>query len=123
MVRFLEVLGFDCGEPRTYSGDWIDRTIGLEDEPVEVVMARAPDGSDMFELVGFARHSPARRSRRRPRTVVGSGTSPPGSTTCAASSAACETPADYENTFLLCCVRGPEGLIVELALRLDRAPG
>ena len=30
---------------------------------------------------------------------------------------------DFENTFLLCYVRGPEGLIVELAERLDRAPG
>jgi hypothetical protein len=28
----------------------------------------------------------------------------------------------YENTFLLCYVRGPEGLIVELAQRLDGAP-
>jgi hypothetical protein len=30
---------------------------------------------------------------------------------------------DYQSTFLLCYVRGPEGLIVELAERLDRAPG
>jgi catechol 2,3-dioxygenase-like lactoylglutathione lyase family enzyme len=30
---------------------------------------------------------------------------------------------DFENTFLLCYVRGPEGLIVELAQRLDGAPG
>jgi catechol 2,3-dioxygenase-like lactoylglutathione lyase family enzyme len=29
---------------------------------------------------------------------------------------------DFENTFLLCYVRGPEGLIVELAERLDGAP-
>ena len=29
---------------------------------------------------------------------------------------------DYESTFLLCYVRGPEGLIVEFAERLDRAP-
>jgi hypothetical protein len=28
-----------------------------------------------------------------------------------------------EDTFLLCYVRGPEGLIVELAERLDAAPG
>jgi hypothetical protein len=47
-----------------------------------------------------------------------------------ASSTASERPAgkrsevvDYENTFLLCYVRGPEGLIVELAERLDGAPG
>ena len=30
---------------------------------------------------------------------------------------------DFESTFLLCYVRGPEGLIVELAERLDGAPG
>jgi catechol 2,3-dioxygenase-like lactoylglutathione lyase family enzyme len=30
---------------------------------------------------------------------------------------------DFENTFLLCYVRGPEGLIVELAERLDGARG
>jgi catechol 2,3-dioxygenase-like lactoylglutathione lyase family enzyme len=30
---------------------------------------------------------------------------------------------DYESTFLLCYVRGPDGLIVELAERLDGAPG
>ena len=30
---------------------------------------------------------------------------------------------NFENTFLLCYVRGPEGLIVELAERLDGAPG
>ena len=30
---------------------------------------------------------------------------------------------DYESMFLLCYVRGPEGLIVELAERLDGAPG
>jgi hypothetical protein len=30
---------------------------------------------------------------------------------------------DFESTFLLCYVRGPEGLIVELAERLDGGPG
>src|ERR1044071_9929707 len=52
-VRFLALLGFDCGEPGVFSGEWIDRIIGLEDVTVETVMARAPDGSDMFEVVRF----------------------------------------------------------------------
>jgi catechol 2,3-dioxygenase-like lactoylglutathione lyase family enzyme len=56
-VRFLALLGFDCGEPGVFSGEWIDRIIGLENVTVEVVMARAPDGSDMFEVVRF--HSPS----------------------------------------------------------------
>jgi catechol 2,3-dioxygenase-like lactoylglutathione lyase family enzyme len=30
---------------------------------------------------------------------------------------------DFENTFLLCYLRGPEGLIVEIAERLDGPPG
>jgi hypothetical protein len=40
--------------------------------------------------------------------------------------AGCETVGevvDFENTFLLRYVRGPEGLMVELAERLDGAPG
>ena len=56
-VRFLALLGFDCGEPGVFSGEWINRIIGLENVTVEVVMARAPDGSDMFEVVRF--HSPS----------------------------------------------------------------
>ena len=52
-VRFLALLGFDCGEPGVFGGEWIDRIIGLEDATVEVVMARGPDGSDVFEVVRF----------------------------------------------------------------------
>src|SRR5205085_7112469 len=52
-VRFLELLGFDCGEPGVFSGQWIDRIIGLENVTVELVMAGAPDGSDIFEVARF----------------------------------------------------------------------
>src|SRR3954462_14538978 len=52
-VRFFALLGFDCGKPGTFSGEWIDRIIGLENVTVEVVMARGPDGSDVFEGVRF----------------------------------------------------------------------
>jgi catechol 2,3-dioxygenase-like lactoylglutathione lyase family enzyme len=126
MVRFLSLLGFDCGEPGAFSGEWIDRIIGLENATVEVVMARTPDGGDVFEVVRF--RSPAADAREpapaanRPglrhvaftvddvRGVVdrvrGGGWDTVGEI------------VDYENTFLLCYVRGPEGLIVELAERL-----
>ena len=85
-VRILGLLGFDCGKPGTFSGEWIDRIIGLEDVTVEVVMARGPDGSDVFEVVRFHSPSDGAQGRRRPRTVPGSGTSPSRSTTCVASS-------------------------------------
>ncbi len=131
MIRFLTLLGLDCGQPGVFSGEWIGRIIGLEDVTVEIVMARAPDGSDLFEVVRF--HSPSAGSEEpapaanRPglrhvafrvddvRAVVDR-----------VREAGWETVGeivDYENIFRLCYVRGPEGLIVELAERLDGAAG
>ena len=130
-VRFLALLGFDCSEPGEFSGEWIDRIIGLENVTVEVVMARAPDGSDMFEVVRFL--SPSAGAQE-----LGPAANRPGLRHVAfkvddvrgvvdrVREAGWETVGemvDYENTFLLCYVRGPEGLIFELAERLDGAPG
>ena len=56
-------------------------------------MARAPDGSDVVDRVRDAGWE-----------TVGE-------------------IVDFENTFLLCYVRGPAGPIVDLAERLDGAPG
>ena len=47
-----------------FSGEWIDRIIGLENVTVELVMARAPDGNDMFEVVRF--HSPSALAQQPP---------------------------------------------------------
>src|SRR3954452_4884864 len=52
-VRFLSLLGFDCGKSGVFSGEWIDRIIGPENAMVETVRARARDATDMFELVRF----------------------------------------------------------------------
>jgi catechol 2,3-dioxygenase-like lactoylglutathione lyase family enzyme len=130
-ARFLALLGFDCGEPGVYSGDWIDRIIGLEDVTVETVMVRAPDGSDVFEVVRF--HSPSAGAEEpapaanRPglRHVAFEVDDVRGAVdrVRAAGWDTIGEIVDYESTFLLCYVRGPEGLIVELAERLDRAPG
>jgi catechol 2,3-dioxygenase-like lactoylglutathione lyase family enzyme len=130
-VRFLALLGFDCGEPAVLSGEWIDRIIGLENVTVEVAMARAPDGTDMFELVRF--HSPAAGAQE-----LAPAANRPGLRHVAfqvddvrgvvdrVRDAGWETVGeivDYGNTFLLCYVRGPDGLIFELAERLGRRAG
>jgi hypothetical protein len=38
-----------------FSGEWIDRIIGLEKVTIETVMARAPGGIDVFEVVRSCR--------------------------------------------------------------------
>jgi catechol 2,3-dioxygenase-like lactoylglutathione lyase family enzyme len=128
-VRFLTLLGLDCGNPGVFSGDWIGRIIGLDDVTVEIVMARTPDGSDVFEVVRF--HSPS-ASAEDPAPAANR----PGLRHIAfkvddvrgvvdrVREAGWETVGeivDYESTFLICYVRGPGGLIVELAERLNAA--
>jgi catechol 2,3-dioxygenase-like lactoylglutathione lyase family enzyme len=129
-VRFLALLGFDCDEPAVYTGEWIDQIIGLENVTVEVVMARAPDGSDIFEVVRF--HSPS-TGAQEPAAAANC----PGLRHIAFTvddvhgvvgrvrDAGWDTVGeivDYENIYLLCYVRGPEGLIVELAERVAGEP-
>lgn len=126
MVRFLALLGLDCGEPGTFGGEWIDRIIGLEQATVEVVMARGPDGSDMFEVVRFlspsaGAHEPAAAANRLGLRHVAFKVNDVRGLVGRIREAGWETVGeivDYESTFLLCYVRGPEGLIVELAEQL-----
>jgi len=130
IVRFLAVLGFDCTEPAVFSGEWIDRIIGLDGATVETVMARAPDGSDMFEVVRFRSpsadaHEPAPAANRPGLRHVAFKVDDVRGVVDRVREAGWDTVGeivDYENTFLLCYVRGPEGLIVELAERLGAAP-
>ena len=130
-VRFLALLGFDCGEPGVFSGEWFDQIIGIDSVTVETVMARAPDGSDMFEVVRFHSPSagaqePAPAANRPGLRHVAFKVDDVRGVVDRVREAGWDTVGeivDFENTFLLCYVRGPEGLIVGLAERLDGAPG
>lgn len=130
-VRFFELLGFDCGKPSSFGGDWIERIIGVEDPKIEVVMVRGPDGKDVFEVVRFespvaaaAEASPAANRpglrhvafqvddlRRIVDRVREGGWGTIGEV------------VNYEDMYLLCYLRGPEGLIVELAEKLGGSSG
>jgi catechol 2,3-dioxygenase-like lactoylglutathione lyase family enzyme len=127
-ARFLTVLGLHCTEPAVFGGEWIDRIIGLEDATVETVMARTPDGGDVFEVVRFrspaaGAQEPAPAANRPGLRHVAFKVDDVRGVVDRVREAGWETVGeivDYEGMFLLCYVRGPEGLIVELAERLDR---
>jgi len=128
VTAFLADLGFTCGDPTHYEGEWIDRINGLDGVQLEMVSANAPDGGSWLELTKF--HRPVDRSpaeiqssnrlgfrhiacvvddldavidRLRPK-----GFKPIGEI------------VNYENVFRLCFVGGPEGPIVELAEELQK---
>ena len=125
-VRFLTLLGFECSRPGVFGGAWIDQIIGLEDVTVETVMARLPDGRDMFEVVRFrtpaaGAHEPAPPANRPGLRHVAFKVDDVRAVVERVREGGWETVGDivdYEDMFLLCYVRGPEGLIVELAERL-----
>ena len=89
-------------------------------------MARAPDGSDMFEVVRFESPSagtqePEPAANRPGLRHVAFKVDDVRAVVDRVREAGWDTVGeivDYENTFLLCYVRGPEGLIVELAEHL-----
>ncbi|MFN8124089.1 MAG: VOC family protein [Thermoleophilia bacterium] len=131
-VRFFTVLGLECGEPMTAGGEWVDRIIGLRGTRVELVMANAPDGTGGLEIVTF--HAPRREGGDGPPPAV----NVPGVRHLAyqVDDMAAVVDAvraggwdlvgevvDYEGLYLLAYVRGPEGLIVELAEPLTRDGG
>jgi catechol 2,3-dioxygenase-like lactoylglutathione lyase family enzyme len=128
-VRFLSLLGLDCGEPGVFGGEWIDRIIGLQNVKVELVMVRGPDGSDVFEVVRFHSPSagaqePAPAANRPGLRHVAFGVDDLRGVVERVREAGWDTVGEivnYEDAFLLCYVRGPEGLIVELAERLGGA--
>jgi catechol 2,3-dioxygenase-like lactoylglutathione lyase family enzyme len=125
-IRFLELLGFACGKPARFGGDWIERIIGVEDPQVEVVMVQGPDGNDVFEVVRF--HSPSAAAEEQAPAANRPGlrhvafqVNDLGGVVERVRGGGWDTIGEivnYEDMYLLCYVRGPEGLIVELAEKL-----
>lgn len=128
-VEFLAALGLECGEPMTVEGDWLDRIIDLRDARVEIVMARAPDETGTVELAKF--HAPPSDADAEPappnRPGIGHIAYAVDDLRAAVDgmrAAGWDTVGevvDYQGDYLLCYIRGPEGLIVELAEPLRSA--
>ena len=126
VAAFFLGLGFESEGRGLVEGKTVDKINGLDGVRAEVMMVRTPDGSGRLELVKY--HAPADNEGVRPvpanrlgfrhialevkdlNTIVG-GLRDQGFETVG-------EVQDYENTCRLCYVRGPEGLIVELAERI-----
>lgn len=104
-------------------GEWVNHVVGLKDVTVEFAMVQTPDGQMSLELIKF--HTPpSEKETQYPMAntlgirhlafvvddiaavvakLKSKGIEPFGEV------------QNYENTFKLCYVRGPEGIILELA--------
>lgn len=122
---FFAELGLVLQGETAAEGRWVDRIVGLEGVRAEVAMMQTPDG-DGLELVKF--HSPSHRADNRHAPA-----NTPGIRHIAFAVEDIDTVVAglrargtelvgeverYEDSYRLCYVRGPEGIIVELAERI-----
>ena len=114
----LEVLGEEELE-----GEWLERIVGLHDVKDEVVMLRTPDGEANLELVKFYKPVDEKGIQRPLANTLGIRHIAFAVEDIEAVVARLKKKGgelfgeiqNYENVYKLCYVRGPEGIILELA--------
>ena len=126
-AQFFVALGFQREEPFEVGGAWVDRIIGLEGARVEGMFVAPPDGSGKLELVKFHEPTRARDQEALPADAYGYRhiayrVTDIAAVVAQAREAGYETVGDvvdYQDVYRLAYIRGPEGLIVEVAQPLS----
>src|SRR4051795_11910696 len=123
-INFFRELGLELEGQATIEGDWAGRVTGLGDQHVQIAMMRTPDGHNRLELSRFL----------TPPVVADHRTAPVNSLGYLRVMFAVDGLDDtlarlrehgaqlvsrevvqYEDTYRLCYIRGPEGLLIGLA--------
>jgi catechol 2,3-dioxygenase-like lactoylglutathione lyase family enzyme len=125
-TTFFLDLGFERAGAGSVEGKWVGNVIGLDDVQAELVMVKTPDDSSKLELIKFhrpadeegANPAPANRLGIRHLAFVVDDLDTIVKGLRAKGVELVGEVENYEDTFLLCYVRGPEGIIVELAERI-----
>jgi catechol 2,3-dioxygenase-like lactoylglutathione lyase family enzyme len=127
-AEFFLGLGFEREGAWQVDGETVDKINGLDGVRAEVMMVRTPDRTGKLELVKY--HAPADTEGAHPLpanrlgfrhicievnglNAIVDGLRDRGFGTVG-------EVCDYGNVYRLCYVRGPEGLIVELAEAIGR---
>jgi catechol 2,3-dioxygenase-like lactoylglutathione lyase family enzyme len=125
-TAFFADLGLELNGEASVGGDWVDRVVGLEGVRSEIAMMQTPDGHARLELTKF--HSPPQRGgdRHAPANTPGIrhltfAVDDVDGTLARLRTHGAELVGEverYEDIYRLCYVRGPEGIIIELAERI-----
>jgi catechol 2,3-dioxygenase-like lactoylglutathione lyase family enzyme len=122
-VAFFVELGLELQGEGSVEGRWVDRVIGLDGVRSDIAMLQTPDGKGRIELSQFHApptpvsdpHAPANAPGLR---HVSFGVEDIDAVVDRLRERGCELVGEvvqYEDVYRLCYVRGPEGIIVELA--------
>jgi catechol 2,3-dioxygenase-like lactoylglutathione lyase family enzyme len=124
---FFEAIGLEQEGRAMVEGQWAGQVTGLGDQRVEVVMMRTPDGHGRLELSRFIAPEIVADHRTAPVNALGYlrvmfAVDDLDSTLDRARAHGAELVStkvvQYEDTYRLCYIRGPEGLLIGLAQEL-----
>jgi catechol 2,3-dioxygenase-like lactoylglutathione lyase family enzyme len=122
-TAFFVELGLKLQGEGPVEGGWVDRVVGLEGVRAEIAMVETPDGHGRLELTKF--HAPSVRGgdQHAPANTPGIrhvafAVDDIDAVVARLQARGAELVGEverYEDSYRLCYVRGPEGIIVELA--------
>jgi catechol 2,3-dioxygenase-like lactoylglutathione lyase family enzyme len=126
-TAFFVELGMELEGETAVEGRWVDRVAGLDGVRVDIAMVRTPDGHGRLELtkfhtpaaVGAAPNAPANTLGIRSVMFAVEGIEDVLARLRAHGAELVGEVAQYEDSYRLCYVRGPEGIIVALAEQLS----
>jgi catechol 2,3-dioxygenase-like lactoylglutathione lyase family enzyme len=126
VVAFFVELGMELEGKGPVEGRWVERVIGIDDVREDIAMLRTPDGNSRIELAMF----------HTPKAISGEPNAPVNTLGIRRIMFTVDDIEDvvarlrthgaelvgevvqYEDTYRLCYVRGPEGIVVGLAEQL-----
>jgi catechol 2,3-dioxygenase-like lactoylglutathione lyase family enzyme len=125
-TAFFVELGLKLQGEAPVEGAWVDRVVGLEGVRAEIAMMETPDGHGRLELTKFHapaggggdQHAPANTPGIRHVTFAVDDIDAVVTGLRARGAELVGELERYEDSYRLCYVRGPEGIIVELAERI-----
>ena len=125
-TEFFVELGLKVLGEMPVEGEWVDRVVGLEGIRVDIAMLETPDGHGRLELVKFHappsqggdRDAPANAQGIRHLAFAVDDIDAVVAGLRARGSELVGEVENYEDIYRLCYVRGPEGIIIELAERI-----
>jgi catechol 2,3-dioxygenase-like lactoylglutathione lyase family enzyme len=125
-ISFFTELGLELEGRAPIEGEWAGRVTGLHDQRVEIAMMRTPDGHSRLELSRFLTPPVVADHRNAPVNALGYlrvmfTVEDIGDTIARLRKRGAQLVGEvvkYKDAYLLCYIRGPEGLLIGLAQEL-----
>ncbi|MNU14959.1 Glyoxalase-like domain protein [compost metagenome] len=126
-ISFFLELGLKLEGRSMIEGEWAGRVTGLGNQSVEVAMMVTPDGNSRLELSRFINPKVIEDHRNAPVNALGylrvmfavADLDDTLDRLYKHGAQLVEEVVDYQNIYKLCYIRGPEGILIGLAEKIE----